>query len=126
MRAGLLLPQTRRTLELTYHSTVPIPDSGVIRGILGRAESAKKQYCRWMVGLDSPWHWLALVAVLLLLFGSKKLPEIGRSLGKGMREFKDTVSGLSLDADEKTQSAPKPSPPAREDVAARDQDATSP
>ena len=36
---------------------------------------------------------LILLLVLLLVFGAKKLPEMGRSLGKGMREFKDSVSG---------------------------------
>jgi sec-independent protein translocase protein TatA len=34
-----------------------------------------------------------LLLVALLLFGAKRLPEIGRSLGKGMREFKDSVTG---------------------------------
>jgi sec-independent protein translocase protein TatA len=34
-----------------------------------------------------------LVVVLLLIFGAKRLPEIGRSLGQGMREFKDGVTG---------------------------------
>ena len=37
---------------------------------------------------------LILLVVLLLVFGAKRLPEMGRSLGKGMREFKDGVSGL--------------------------------
>jgi len=78
-----------------------------------------------MVGLDSPWHWLVLVAVLLLLFGSKRLPEMGRSLGKGMREFKDSVSGLTLDTDDHTPTAPKTSP-AAEDVAAGEHDTISP
>ena len=44
-------------------------------------------------GLLSPWHIAILVVVLLLIFGPKRLPEMGRSLGKGMREFKDSVSG---------------------------------
>jgi sec-independent protein translocase protein TatA len=44
---------------------------------------------------------LILLVVLLLVFGAKRLPEMGRSLGKGMREFKDSVSGL--DGDEPTQ-----------------------
>lgn len=35
---------------------------------------------------------MALAAVLLLLFGPRRLPEIGRSLGRGMREFKDSVT----------------------------------
>ena len=38
---------------------------------------------------------IGLLLVALLLFGAKRLPEIGRSLGTGMREFKDSVSGNS-------------------------------
>ena len=37
--------------------------------------------------------------MLLLVFGAKRLPEMGRSLGKGMREFKDSVSGNDDDDD---------------------------
>jgi sec-independent protein translocase protein TatA len=36
---------------------------------------------------------VGLLLLALLLFGAKRLPEIGRSLGTGMREFKDSVSG---------------------------------
>jgi sec-independent protein translocase protein TatA len=36
---------------------------------------------------------IVLGLVLLLIFGPKRLPEMGRSLGRGMREFKDSVSG---------------------------------
>ena len=36
---------------------------------------------------------LVLIVVLLIIFGPKRLPEMGRSLGKGMREFKDSVTG---------------------------------
>ena len=36
---------------------------------------------------------IVILIVALLVFGPKRLPEIGRSLGKGMREFKDSVSG---------------------------------
>jgi sec-independent protein translocase protein TatA len=36
---------------------------------------------------------ILLLLVALLLFGAKRLPEIGRSLGSGMREFKDSVTG---------------------------------
>ena len=40
-----------------------------------------------------PWEIIILVVVLLLVFGSRRLPEIGRSVGKGMREFKNSVTG---------------------------------
>jgi sec-independent protein translocase protein TatA len=46
-----------------------------------------------MLGLTSPTHIVLLLLIALLLFGAKRLPEIGRSLGHGMREFKDSVSG---------------------------------
>jgi len=43
------------------------------------------------------WELLILLLVLLLVFGPKRLPEMGRQLGKGMREFKDSVSGKDDD-----------------------------
>ncbi len=45
------------------------------------------------MGLDNPLHIAFLVVILLLVFGATRLPEIGRSLGTGMREFKDSVTG---------------------------------
>lgn len=39
-------------------------------------------------GLESPTHLLILLVIILLLFGAKRLPELGRSLGQGIREFK--------------------------------------
>lgn len=45
------------------------------------------------MGLDNPLHIVFLVVILLLVFGAKRLPEIGRSLGSGMREFKTSVTG---------------------------------
>ena len=40
-------------------------------------------------GLASPTHLLLLLVVVVLLFGAKRLPEMGRSLGRGIQEFKD-------------------------------------
>ena len=47
---------------------------------------------------------IILLIVALLVFGPKRLPEMGRSLGKGMREFKDSISGK--DADEARELPP--------------------
>ena len=44
---------------------------------------------------QTPWHIVLLLVIALLLFGGKRLPEIGKSLGHGMREFKDAVTGNS-------------------------------
>lgn len=47
------------------------------------------------MGLDNPLHIAFLVLILLLVFGARRLPEIGRSLGSGMREFKQSITGES-------------------------------
>lgn len=44
-------------------------------------------------GLENPLHLLLVLAVVLLLFGAKRMPEMGRSLGKGIREFKGGILG---------------------------------
>ena len=54
------------------------------------------------------WEILILLLVVLLVFGPKRLPEMGRSLGKGMREFKDSISGKDDD--------PAELPPPREET----------
>ena len=47
-----------------------------------------------MLGLfDNPIHLLMVLVVVMLLFGAKRLPEVGRSLGAGLRGFKESVSG---------------------------------
>jgi sec-independent protein translocase protein TatA len=46
-----------------------------------------------MVGLDNPIHLAFLLLILLLVFGAKRLPEMGRSLGAGLRGFKESISG---------------------------------
>ncbi len=62
--------------------------------------------------LQSPTHIIILLGIALLLFGGRRLPEVGRSLGTGMREFKDAISGHSNDE-------PTPElPPAEPTVAA--------
>jgi sec-independent protein translocase protein TatA len=60
------------------------------------------------MGLDNPLHIAFLVVILLLVFGARRLPEIGRSLGSGMREFKDSISGESKQPTITQQGAPQP------------------
>ena len=71
------------------------------------------------MGLDNPLHIAFLVVILLLVFGAKRLPEIGRSLGSGMREFKQGITG---------DSSAQPPPPAQQQppalTAAQEQQAT--
>ena len=41
-----------------------------------------------MEGILAPWHWIIIIGVVLLVFGPKKLPELGNSLGKGINGFR--------------------------------------
>jgi sec-independent protein translocase protein TatA len=52
------------------------------------------------------WEILILLLVALLVFGPKRLPEMGRSLGRGMREFKDSITGKDEDELERTEFPP--------------------
>ena len=45
------------------------------------------------MGLENPIHLAIIAVVVLLLFGAKRLPDMGRSLGSGMRGFKAALSG---------------------------------
>ena len=46
-----------------------------------------------LLGVIGPWQIVLVVVVLLLLFGGKKIPELMRGLGQGMKEFKDATKG---------------------------------
>jgi sec-independent protein translocase protein TatA len=75
------------------------------------------------MGLDNPLHIAFLLIVLLLVFGAKRLPEIGRSVGAGMREFKDSISGETSHM--LGQSTQQPQPPVQP-VAAQQPTAQAP
>lgn len=46
-----------------------------------------------LLGVIGPWQIVLIVAVVLLLFGGKKIPELMKGIGKGAREFKKGLSG---------------------------------
>jgi sec-independent protein translocase protein TatA len=46
-----------------------------------------------MLGLDNPIHIAFVLVLVLLVFGAKRLPEMGKSLGSGLRGFKESISG---------------------------------
>ena len=46
-----------------------------------------------MVGLENPLHIAIVLVVVLLVFGAKRLPEMGKSMGEGLRGFKESLSG---------------------------------
>jgi sec-independent protein translocase protein TatA len=49
------------------------------------------------MGAMSPWHWAIVLLVLVLLFGSKKLPDTARGLGRSLRIFKSEMSEMQSD-----------------------------
>jgi sec-independent protein translocase protein TatA len=72
-----------------------------------------------------PMEIIGLLLLALLLFGAKRLPEIGRSLGSGMREFKDSVSGDKKPEPRSELPPPLPTAPAPvADADAEDVEAT--
>jgi sec-independent protein translocase protein TatA len=64
--------------------------------------------------LSSPADLALLLLLALLLFGAKRLPEIARSLGTGMREFKNSIEGVTETAPGSTQESSTESAATRE------------
>ena len=64
------------------------------------------------MGLLQPWHIVLFLLIALLLFGGKRLPEMGKALGSGMREFKDAVTGNSPAAPDAQPELPPAEPTA--------------
>ena len=71
------------------------------------------------------WELLILLLVLLLVFGPKRLPEMGRQLGKGMREFKESVSGKDDDGFDEVGELPPTVEPTTTATTARERDTVS-
>ena len=56
-------------------------------------------------GLESPMHLLVVLVIAVLVLGPKKLPEVGRSLGSGIRQFKDSLEGTDKPAAKEAEKA---------------------
>jgi sec-independent protein translocase protein TatA len=57
--------------------------------------------CAVLLGIIGPWQIVLIVLVVLLLFGGRKIPELMRGLGRGMKEFKDARNDDSPDDKDK-------------------------
>jgi sec-independent protein translocase protein TatA len=67
-----------------------------------------------MLAFDvGPPEIIIVLLLVLLLFGAKRLPEIGKGMGKGIKEFRDATKGLSDDV--KSGMEDRPAPPAKDD-----------
>ena len=59
-----------------------------------------------------PLELVIILVIVLVIFGARRIPEVGRSLGTGMREFKDGVLGRGRDRDSKPEASPNELPTA--------------
>jgi sec-independent protein translocase protein TatA len=64
-------------------------------------------------GLESPAHWLVVIVIALLVFGPKRLPELGRSLGAGIRGFRASLDGEEEPPRKESAPAETPIPAAK-------------
>jgi sec-independent protein translocase protein TatA len=62
------------------------------------------------MGEFSPIHWLIVLAIIVLLFGGKKIPEVMRGLGEGIRSFKEGMHGNGTTAPPASTSTPAAAP----------------
>jgi sec-independent protein translocase protein TatA len=62
------------------------------------------------MGAMSPWHWAIVALVVVILFGSKKLPDAARGLGRSLRIFKSEVKEMQNDGKSETPATPAPAP----------------
>ncbi len=72
-----------------------------------------------MLAWISTWHIVALLVIVLLLFGGRKLPELARGLARGMRIFRDELHGIQKDLDE-------PTPPPKDNASQRTSEPPAP
>ena len=58
-----------------------------------------------ILGVMGPWQFVLIFVIVLLLFGGKKIPELMKGLGQGMKEFKDASKGESTPEDKDKKEA---------------------
>lgn len=56
------------------------------------------------IGMPGGWEWIIIILVVLIFFGAKKIPELARGLGRGIREFKDATKEIKKDIEESSSS----------------------
>jgi sec-independent protein translocase protein TatA len=66
--------------------------------------------------LFTPMHLIVLAVVVLVLFGGKKLPELGKGLGEGLRGFKEGMKGVTDEVNKPDVAAHPPAPKPEESV----------
>ncbi|MEQ8243214.1 twin-arginine translocase TatA/TatE family subunit [Fulvivirga sp.] len=55
------------------------------------------------IGMPGGWEWIIIILVVLIFFGAKKIPELARGLGRGIREFKDATKEIKKDIEDSSK-----------------------
>lgn len=58
-------------------------------------------------GMPGGWEWIIIILFVIIFFGAKKIPEIARGLGKGIREFKDATKEIKTEIEEGVKDEPQ-------------------
>jgi sec-independent protein translocase protein TatA len=61
-----------------------------------------------IIGMPFAWEWIVILIVFVMLFGVGKLPEVGKHLGKGIKNFKKEMRGAELDVTDTTEEIESP------------------
>ncbi|MDX1627535.1 MAG: twin-arginine translocase TatA/TatE family subunit [Fulvivirga sp.] len=67
------------------------------------------------IGMPGGWELIVIVLVILIFFGAKKIPELARGLGKGIREFKDATKEIKKDIEESSSNSASTSTTSEDD-----------
>ncbi len=57
----------------------------------------------FLIGMPGGWEWIIIILVVLIFFGAKKIPELARGLGRGIREFKDATKEIKKDIEDSSK-----------------------
>lgn len=77
------------------------------------------------LGTLGGWEILLILLVLLIFFGAKKIPELARGMGKGIREFKDATREIKQEIEDSVNEPPPSPPPAKKENSGEDNEKTS-
>lgn len=57
----------------------------------------------FLIGMPGGWEWIIVIIFVLVFFGARKIPELARGLGKGIREFKDATKEIKKDIEDSSK-----------------------
>ena len=72
------------------------------------------------MSLPGGWEWLIIILFILIFFGAKRLPEMAKGLGKGIREFKGALSGITDEIEKAGEAPAKPKTEEKEEATKKD------